>query len=231
MKGCRAMSFIRELLTSPLFIVKRLQKGTLKKYAHLLNGRVLDVGCGIKPYQGYLEFSGYIGIDESQSVSPDVLARSESLPFAGHSFDAVLCTEVLEHLKEPVRCLDEIKRVLKKGGCAYITVPQSWGLHYEPADYWRFTKYGITLLFEKCGFEVEGVARIGGVFSLIGQEAVDAGWTFVVRLFLFLGRRWAERLASLLFFPFSFVFYILGKCLDWVDPRFSIGWAIVGRSR
>ena len=126
---------------------KSLQRRRLQRLASYLGGDVLDVGCGSRPYRGFLDCRSYIGIDGSIQVKPDICAGSLNIPFKDSSFDSVVCTELLEHLKEPGECLEEIKRVLRPRGYLYLSVPQSWGMHYEPQDYWRFTRYSIAYLF------------------------------------------------------------------------------------
>src|SRR3990167_8291343 len=143
------MNLDLDLLSSPLFIIKKLQRERLKGSRAYLRGDILDIGCGTKPYRRFFDCRRYIGIDGSILVKPDICARSLNIPFKDNCFDAVICTELLEHLKEPGECLEEIKRVLKPQGYLYLSVPQSWGLHYEPRDYWRFTRYGIDYLLDK----------------------------------------------------------------------------------
>lgn len=217
------------LAASPLFIVKDLQCNMLKKYSGRIKGRVLDVGCGTKPYRSYLRAANeYVGMDINEGVRPDIVGDIVNMPFFDGYFDGVLCAEVLEHLKEPEIGIRQISRVLKRGGHLYLTVPQEWCLHYEPEDYFRFTKYGIRYLLEKNGFKIEAVERIGGVFSLTGQRLVDAIWSAIVNL---LGRvmvlRWAERAATMFCFPMSLTFYLLGKVGDNIDKRDAIGWAVL----
>ncbi len=216
---------------SPYFIIKKLQLEVLKKYSGYLKGRVLDIGCGLKPYKKYLTLSSeYTGMDESKEVSPDVLAKSDKIPFSDGYFDSVLCTELLEHLPEPQDTLLEIKRVLKKGGYLYLTVPQEWCLHYEPQDYFRFTKYGIKYLLEKNGFEVIRIDRIGGTFSLIGQRVIDMSWHLAVRMMKHIcGLKYAEKIASALCSPFSLAFYLLGTVADNIDKSDAIGWAVLAK--
>lgn len=221
------MKLLGDIFTNPLFIVKQLQRNEVKKYSPFLKGDILDIGCGSKPYKKFVKYARYIGIDREADLRPDAQAKSEELPFKKNYFDAVICTEVLEHLQEPGKCMFEIYRVLKTGGCAYITVPQSWGLHYEPHDYWRFTKYGMEYLAKKSGFEIIRMSKIGGFFSLSGQELIDVIWGRLTRIFSFLGLKWAERAASILCFPLSLVYYALGKIADGIDNRFAIGWAMV----
>ncbi len=223
------MRFLHDLLTNPLFIIKRLQAQAFGRHAHYLSGRVLDVGCGDRPYRRFISCEDYTGLDACEKVRPDVIAKSESLPFEDGRFDSAVCTEVLEHVRDPRKSLSEIRRVLKSGGTLYLTAPQAWGLHYEPDDYWRFTRYGLAHLLEISGFEVICVERIGGLFSSIGQEVVDFVWTKLTRLLRFLGPRGAERAACVLCFVPSFVFYVFAKLTDRLDQRFAIGWAFVGR--
>lgn len=134
------------------------------KYA---KGRLLDVGCGKKPY--FLIFSpkveSYIGIDLLSSGSSDAIDAFADiclLPFVKESFDTVLCSEVLEHVSDPFVAIREIHRVLKKVGVLILSCPQTYQLHDAPSDYYRFTKYGLIELVEsQDGFRVEYCVPIG----------------------------------------------------------------------
>jgi SAM-dependent methyltransferase len=218
-------------LTSMLFIIKDLQRNMLKKYSRYLNGRVLDIGCGTKPYRSYLgECGEYVGMDNDAAVKPDIVGDINNMPFPEEYFDSVLCTEVLEHLTEPEAGIRQINRVLKKNGYLYLTIPQEWCLHYEPRDYFRFTKYGIKYLLEKNGFEILAIERLGGVFSLVGQRLVDVIWN-VIMAFLkpVLTLRCAERVSTIICLPTSIMFYTLGKIGDNIDKRDAICWAVLAR--
>ncbi|MDD5679708.1 MAG: class I SAM-dependent methyltransferase [Candidatus Omnitrophica bacterium] len=217
------------LIMSPLFIVKNLERSALKRYSDYLSGRVLDIGCGTRPYERYLKKSSeYIGMDESSDVKPDILGSIRDIPFPDGHFDAILCTEVLEHLAEPEIAIKEIKRVLKKEGYLYMTVPQEWCLHYEPDDYFRFTKYGIRYLLEKNGLQIIAIDRIGGIFSLIGQRFIDVAWSVITGLLRpVIGLKWAERTASILCLPVSLSFFILSMVGDNIDKKDALGWAVL----
>jgi SAM-dependent methyltransferase len=217
------------ILYSPYFIIKTLQREKFKKFSLYLKGKILDLGCGIKPYKNYLvKNSQYVGMDETIEVWPDTVGQVDEIPFADEQFDSVLCTEVLEHLPEPEKAIKEIKRVLKIGGFLYLTVPQEWCLHYEPADYFRFTKYGIKYLLEKNGFRITAIEKIGGILSLIGQRIVDVYWQFTVDCLRHIfGLKWAERFASLLIFPVSIFFYCVAKIIDKINEKDALGWAVL----
>lgn len=110
--------------------------------------RVLDVGCGYKPYYPFFAEKDveYVGADLIDSGFVDVLAEADRLPFEDASFDAVISTQVFEHIPEPALTAKEIYRVLKPGGAALITIPFVWEQHDWPHDYWRFTADGIRRL-------------------------------------------------------------------------------------
>jgi SAM-dependent methyltransferase len=139
--------------------------------------RILDLGCGAKPYQRYFpDATEYIGVDLPVERSAnklekraDVYADLHLLPIAGESFDVVLCTQVLEHVSEPAGVLTEAHRVLRSGGLAVLTVPFTAAEHEEPHDYLRFTSYGITDLLGRCGFGAVEVKKQFGFWSAIGE--------------------------------------------------------------
>jgi SAM-dependent methyltransferase len=138
---------------------------------------VADIGCGAKPYQRYFPGAArYLGIDLPVERSAnklekraDVYADLHRLPVADESFDVVLCTQVLEHVAEPARVLQEANRILRAGGLAVLTVPFLAAEHEEPHDYLRFTSFGITELLERCGFEAVNVKKQFGFWSAIGE--------------------------------------------------------------
>ncbi len=74
---------------------------------------------------------------------------SERIPAQGSSFDAVVCWSVLEHLRNPQRAVDEMYRVLKKGGVILASSPFMFKYHQSPYDYQRFTPDGLEELFSK----------------------------------------------------------------------------------
>jgi SAM-dependent methyltransferase len=86
----------------------------------LKSGVLLDIGCMERSLKGFAAESEYVGVD---LMNGDVLASAEALPFREGSFDSVGCGEVVEHLKDPQACIDEIRRVLKGGGTAVVTTP------------------------------------------------------------------------------------------------------------
>ena len=217
------------LLKSPFFILKQIQLNMLKKNSGLITGSVIDIGSGVAPYKVAIEFDKYTTLDIASLDGVDVVGDIASAPFSEDTFDTAIVTEVLEHVFYPDRALGEIKRVIRPGGIIYLTVPMTWPLHYEPNDYWRFTKYSLIKLVEAAGLELISVERVGGVFSLIGARGVDFLFEAIKRLLYFLSAKNAERVAILLVLPGSLLFYFLGILLDRFDERDALGWVVVAR--
>lgn len=116
----------------------------LEKYA--TERKVLDIGAGGSSYGQF--FPNRLTVDIDPKRKPDVVADAHSLPFKDGEFEYVLCTEVLEHLKDPIKAINEIKRVLKNDGLFILTTRFVYPIHDSPRDYWRFTKYGLRELFK-----------------------------------------------------------------------------------
>lgn len=140
--------------------------------------RVLDYGCGNKPYSEVADqvHATLIGVDVEQSSmrKADVLSsRTGALPFGSNSFDGAICTQVLEHVADPSLLLSEIRRVLKPGACCLLTAPFVWEHHELPHDYFRFTAMGIRELVSKAGFAVVSLEGCGRLWETVGQMLVN----------------------------------------------------------
>jgi ubiquinone/menaquinone biosynthesis C-methylase UbiE len=141
----------------------------IRKYAA---GDVLDIGCGNKPYQPIFRNVGkYVGCDivQSSSKNVDILCTVTKIPLPDSQFDTVFSTQVLEHVAEHSKMLDEAYRLLKKNGKIILSAPMCWQHHEVPYDFFRFTKYGLTHLFEKAGFRIIKIKANGGKWALVGQ--------------------------------------------------------------
>lgn len=139
-------------------------------------GRLLDIGCATKPWKPILDphVSGYVGVDHVDSPHQleyvDIVADAYDTTVEEASFDTVISTAVLEHLERPQDAINEMHRVLKPGGHAIISAPLFWHLHEEPRDFFRYTKYGLTFMFETAGFEVVEATPMSGFVVTFGQE-------------------------------------------------------------
>ena len=107
----------------------------------------------------------YTGIDVEDSgrpinmKKPDYFYNGIKFQFSDEVFDRVICTQVLEHVPDPLLLLKEMARVCKRGGAVIISLPFVYPEHEQPFDYFRFTRFGITELLEKAGMKVELMKR------------------------------------------------------------------------
>ena len=164
-------------VTNPAYGALRRSGRHIRKNASIFfSGRLLDIGCGSKAKQLLIgEFvKTYVGLDQldcrHDQSNIDVFGSAYHLAFKNDSFDDIICTAVLEHLEEPESALREAHRVLRPGGFAIYTIPFFWHLHEEPRDFYRYSKYGITYLFEKCGFEIVELMPLSGFWMTFGTE-------------------------------------------------------------
>lgn len=111
--------------------------------------RVLDVGCGVKPYYPWFEpvASAYVGVDVVPNPAADVIGPVEALPVDDASFDLVLCNQVLEHCDDPAQAVRELRRVLAPGGRVLASTHGVQVYHPSPNDLWRWTHAGLERLF------------------------------------------------------------------------------------
>jgi len=142
---------------------------------HYLRGRLIDIGCGTKPYKEMLRpyVTDHIGLDRkqpfNQNADIDLVGTAYEIPVEDESFDSALSNAALEHLEEPEVAIRECHRVLKPGGIAIYTVPFIWHIHSAPWDYYRFTSFALEHLFEKAKFEIVELKALSGFWVTFGQ--------------------------------------------------------------
>lgn len=149
-----------------------LLKPLIPVFERYVKGSLLDAGAGRLSYRFILGklCDTYRSIDiDVRGETVDSVGDIQKLPVKDDVFDTVFCTQVLEHVPEPQKAINEIYRVLKKGGHAIFTVPHLGYLHNEPHDYYRYTKHGLKFMLEKAGFDVEDIIPAGGLISFLGH--------------------------------------------------------------
>jgi len=145
--------------------------------------RILDAGAGDAPYAELFGHCAYVTADwanspHEQAGGSDIVASLDALPVKDASFDAVLCTEVLEHLRAPETVLAELSRVLVPGGRLCLTVPFVWPLHEEPYDFFRYTPFALRDMLRAQGFENVEVEPTSGYLSTLAQVADMSWWLY-----------------------------------------------------
>lgn len=141
---------------------------------------VLDAGAGECAYKKFFFHCNYksvdlgIGEEKWNYKNLDYVAPLDDLPLQNDTFDAVLCTQVLEHVEHPRRCVQEFYRVLKQGGQLYLTVPMSQPEHQIPYDFFRYTSFGLKSILQQAGFEKIEINPFGGKFTRWAYEIPSA---------------------------------------------------------
>ncbi len=162
------------LFVNPFYFARRGLLVAVRDLSDAIRGRVLDVGCGSRPYESLFGASKYVGLEldtpENRLANKaDVFYDGTTLPFDAASFDAVVCNQVLEHVFEPDAFIREISRVLNSDGRLLLTVPFVWDEHEQPRDYGRYSSFGLTALLERNGFEVIELRKTMGDIRTIFQ--------------------------------------------------------------
>lgn len=146
---------------------------TLPLIQRFAAGKLIDLGCGAMPYRALIAplVERYDSLELHPQAQTTFVGDVQNMSMVGDGvYDTVICLEVLEHLPEPLRALEEIHRILKPGGALILSVPHLSRLHEEPHDYFRFTRYGIEVLLAQAGFDCVVIERRGGLFSFLGHQ-------------------------------------------------------------
>jgi len=164
----------RPPLSSPTYAVRAPLAAWLREEAARRPNpyRVLDVGCGVKPYYPFFEpyASAYVGVDVVENPAADLQGAVESLPVADASFDLVLCIQVLEHADDPARAVRELRRVVAPGGVVLASTHGVQVYHPAPVDLWRWTHAGLDRLFrENADWSSLSVRPSSGTTACLGM--------------------------------------------------------------
>ncbi len=134
---------------------------------------MLDVGAGSAPYKRLFSHVQYESVDfhkvaKKYANSTYVADICEGIPVENGRFKYILCTQVLEHLKEPGKALSELNRVLAPGGMLLCTVPLFYEEHEVPYDFYRYTQFAHRHMFPAAGFQIEKIEWLEGFFGTCG---------------------------------------------------------------
>jgi len=167
---------------------KRLDEA-MAEHANLAHGILLDVGCGVKPYRRLFEpfVDKYIGLEYSpesgyRGNEADFCADAAFLPLPDASVDTILCTEVMEHVPNPEKTVEEFARILRPGGTLITTAPFVYPIH-DAYDFFRYSPDGLPAMMTRHGLVVEKVKPLSGtavtLAAMFNFYWYDAGfiWT------------------------------------------------------
>ena len=134
-----------------------------------ITGHVLDCGCGPVPYHELYgaKVTRSTCIDwstdpEEAKLLDQVVDINGPLPYPDGSFDSVLCSDVVAHVKRPWELIKEFSRVLAPGGRVVITTPFIYWLAQHPYEYYHPSRFGLEEMSRSAGLEVIHLEAYGG---------------------------------------------------------------------
>lgn len=175
--------------------------------------KILDYGCGVKPYEYIFEstYEKYVGVDVGNNPHAEFnIEPDEKLPFADAEFDIILSSQVLEHVENVDLYLGECARVLKHGGILILSTHGTWQFHSAPVDVQRWTSYGLRKLIEKYGFEISDFIPVLGQLALTSQLRLTFYHSFVKEVF---------KPLKLIYYPLSLIYQFKMKLEDMITPQ------------
>lgn len=189
----------------------------LHTFSKEMCGLVIDLGGkhdnkrgSFKPPEHQARAWWYINLD--LGTRPNIFSDVTRVPIKSQTVDCIICTEVLEHLSHPQFCVDEIYRLLRNDGIAFVSTPFIYPIHADPFDFQRFTEDGLRLLFKDFKsvevFQMGGYAGVLGLLLELGIPGIE-GHSLINK-----GMRWAMKWLA----------YWLFRYDQWIWGRESISW-------
>jgi SAM-dependent methyltransferase len=189
MTATRALSTrVAERVGKP--VVKRILRGLPNPSRHRLRQfaskaaaqgkskdfRVLDAGAGKAPFRKLFDHVTYETADFGQVNNKayselDYVCDLTDIPVPDEAYDLVLCTQVMEHVPDPLAVLRELHRVLKPGGQAWLSAPLFFAEHEKPYDFHRFTQFAWKRMATQTGFRVRDIQWLEGYYGTLAYQA------------------------------------------------------------
>jgi len=203
--------------------------------------RILDAGAGEqrnKAFCGHLQyvsqdFCQYEGKGDGAALQTgawdttriDLVSDITAIPAPDQSFDLVLCTEVLEHVPDPLAALREFSRLLRPGGCMVLTAPFCSLTHFAPYHFASgLSRYWYERHLSALGFALEQIQPNGGWFDFVAQELWRLPW---------IGKSYASRalgwLALILAMPALATMRLMKGMDRGSSELLTFGWFVIAR--
>ncbi len=151
------------------FATRAAAQGASKEF------RVLDAGAGKAPFRGLFDHVSYETADFGQVNKTyarlDYVCDLTSIPVPDSSYDLVFCTQVMEHVPDPLAVLREFNRVLKPEGQAWLSAPFFYAEHEKPYDFHRFTQFAWKRMAAETGFTVQEITWLEGYYGTLAYQA------------------------------------------------------------
>jgi SAM-dependent methyltransferase len=170
----------------PTLTMKSVSRASLdlelrRQFTRIKPGIVLDVGSKHSPYKKYISFKKYMRLDIDNRTQPEICSDLQNVEWESNYFDTIIATEVLEHIREPQKAIDEIYRLLKPGGVCILSTRFIHPYHPDPKDYYRFTWDSLDYFFRK--FSKTEINHHGNRFQSLWQIICSGKIAIVLNIF------------------------------------------------
>jgi len=180
----------RKILKSASIVEQRRTDWVKEELLKLPKGlRILDAGAGEMPFKQYCkgqtyvsqDFGLYDGVGDKTGLQTgswdqagiDIVSDIAAIPVPDESFDVIICTEVLEHLPDPLLALKEFQRILAKGGILLMTAPFYSATHFAPYHFFSgFSRYFYREHLNRLGFRILELRASGNFSEAVAQQLV-----------------------------------------------------------
>ena len=199
--------------------------------------RVLDAGAGQCVYASYFSQHRYESVDYCEGNKKygeiNYVCQLHETPLEEESFDLMLLTQVLEHVAEPASVLKEMHRLLKPGCRLWLSAPLCWEEHEQPADFYRYTQFGLRHLLAQAGFTIVELEWTAGYYATLWYQL-----RLAVRSLSFRPKHYGGGLVGLLsvfgvvtLWPWLYFGYKLFRRLElrhkYADKGFCLNYSVV----
>jgi SAM-dependent methyltransferase len=238
-ESCDEAEFLKLYTKQPPFLYRNINEENRqawlgKKLSCLTKGaRILDAGAGelrnrrLCSHMSYVsqDFCQYEGVGDGKGLQPgtwdtsgvDLICDIAAISEPDGAFDAILCSEVMEHVPDPTKALDEFGRLLKPDGKLILTAPFASLVHFAPYHYCTgFSRYCYEHHLAQNGFCLEELTPNGDWFDYCRQELMRLGS---------MARRYGDRS-----WPLAYLLGILGalyfkvRGCEQADKLACFGW-------
>ena len=160
------------IMNNHTYKLEKFIKDIVFNYDNDKEGKILDAGAGECPHKKYFRNLKYYSQDikNNSKNEIDYISDITSIPVNSRSFDYILCSQVMEHIKTPHKAFREFGRILKKNGILFLSTHMAYEEHMIPHDYFRYTRYGLEYLAESNNFKVIKIEPVGGRFLVLSKE-------------------------------------------------------------
>jgi len=189
--------------------------------------RILDAGAGELRFKEFCSHLDYVSQDfgrydgrgdevglQTENWSQenlDIVSDITQIPQPDNSFDAILCSEVFEHISEPIKAIKEFSRLLKKGGLLILTAPFASATHFAPFHFYSgFNIYFYKTHLKNNDFEIIEINRTGNFFKYIAQE---------IRRIPYIVKRYTKTKLKIWEYPVLIIFLVILSRLNNKDTN------------